>query len=179
MRKRFVISVPVVLLVVLAVLSPPVSPHVRTTSKRVDTSASVLSSVLRVVDGDTVDVEIALERVRVRLIGINTPETVDPRRPVECFGREASARMRAMLSGGAVRIETDPTQSRYDKYGRLLAYLYLPDGTSVNEQLIAEGYAYEYTYKVPYRFQSEFKAAEKSAREAGRGLWSPQACPKS
>lgn len=142
------------------------------------TSTENFSPVLRVVDGDTIDVELSGERVRVRLIGINTPEIVDPRRPVQCFGRESSAKAEELLLGTAVRLETDPSQGRYDKYGRLLAYVYLPDGRSFNKEMIAQGYAYEYTYRLPYRYQSEFKAAQARAREAALGLWSPSACPQ-
>ena len=135
--------------------------------------------VTRVVDGDTFKASRGATTETVRLIGIDTPETVKPRAPVECFGREASARARELLNGQLVRLETDPTQDTRDRYGRLLAYAYLPDGTLVNEQLIAEGYAHEYTYRVPYLMQEPFRAAEREAREASRGLWSPAACPAS
>lgn len=90
----------------------------------------------RVVDGDTV----VLESIgRVRLIGIDTPETVDPRKPVEYFGVEVSARLRAMLSGERIRLEFD--QTRRDRYGRILAYLYLSDGRFVNREMVREGFA--------------------------------------
>lgn len=132
--------------------------------------------VIRVVDGDTLIVDIAGDAVRVRIIGINTPESVHPERPVECFGEEASARLTELLEGGSVVIEYDPSQGIYDKYGRTLGYLFLPDGTDVGGRMIAEGYAYEYTYDLPYRYQGVYEAAEVSARERGLGLWSPDAC---
>jgi len=125
----------------------------------------------RVVDGDTIDVLEGGKVVRVRFIGINTPETVDPRKPVECFGPEASKKMHALLDGAEVRLETDPSQSEYDKYGRLLAYVFLPDGTDVNELMIREGYAHEYTYKKPYKFQKEFRAYQAAAKALHLGLW--------
>lgn len=139
-------------------------------------TAKTLYPVMRVVDGDTIDVEKDGAKVRVRFIGINAPESVDPRRPVQCFGIEASNEMKRALEGRSVRLEQDSSQDAYDKYGRLLAYVYLPDGTNVNEHMIAAGYAHEYTYRLPYRHQKEFKAAEKNAREAGLGLWKTDTC---
>jgi micrococcal nuclease len=76
-----------------------------------------------------------------------------------------------------VRIVRDPSQGEYDKYDRLLAYLYTPDGTFLNRALIANGFAHEYTYHTPYQFQSEFKSAEASARTQHLGLWAQGVCP--
>lgn len=132
--------------------------------------------VEHVVDGDTLDLNMDGKRVRVRLIGINTPETVDPRRAVECFGKEASNRAKEILSGKWVSVESDPSQDAYDKYGRKLLYVYTADGTLFNQQMIADGYAYEYTYRYPYKYQQEFKAAEHDARTHERGLWAPTTC---
>ena len=138
--------------------------------------ANILYSVTRVVDGDTVDVDINGETERIRLIGLNTPETVDPRRPVECFGKEASAKAKSILSGQKVKIETDPSQNSRDKYGRLLAYIFLSDGTLFNKMMIEEGYGHEYTYHLPYKYQTEFKTAETRARENKKGLWADGVC---
>jgi micrococcal nuclease len=132
--------------------------------------------VVRVVDGDTVRLLINGKEETVRLIGINTPETVDSRRPVQCFGREASKRAKEILSDAFVFLENDPTQGDRDKYNRLLRYVLLPDGTNFNRKMIEEGYAHEYTYGVPYRYQSDFKEAERRAREAATGLWSEETC---
>jgi micrococcal nuclease len=107
---------------------------------------------------------------------MDTPETVDPRKPVQCFGREASARAHRLLDGQAVRLEYDATQGRLDKYGRTLAYVRMGDGRLYNEVMIADGYAHEYTYAIPYRYQSQFVAAERAARAGDRGLWSPTTC---
>ncbi len=135
------------------------------------------ATVLRVVDGDTVDVEGAGRRVRLRLIGLNTPETVDPRRPVQCFGHEASAQAKALLPvGAAVQLETDPSQGDRDRYGRLLVYVFLLDGRNFAEVMIGEGYGFEYTFRLPYRYQAQFQAAQREARASGRGLWAPGAC---
>jgi micrococcal nuclease len=133
-------------------------------------------SVVRVVDGDTVDVNLDGVTTRLRLIGINTPESVDPNRPVECFGLEASKRAKALLTGQNVLLEADSSQDDRDRYDRLLRYIWFEDGRLFNMQMILEGYAYEYTYQVPYKYQSAFKAAQRQADQGQRGLWSPSTC---
>jgi micrococcal nuclease len=132
--------------------------------------------VVRVIDGDTVVVRVDGVDEKVRLIGINTPETVDPRTPVQCFGQQASAEAKRMLEGQSVRLEMDASQGKRDKYGRLLAYVFLADGTNVNEHMVTNGFAYEYTYRAPYRYQAQFTEAQRAAQEAQEGLWSPQTC---
>lgn len=138
--------------------------------------AQMLYPVAKVVDGDTIDIAIGTSTTRLRLIGLDTPEIVDPRKPVQCFAREASAKAKELLTGREVHIEQDPSQGKYDKYGRLLAYVFLPDGTNFNERMIAEGYGHEYTYRLPYTYQEAFRAAEKTAREEKKGLWADDAC---
>lgn len=133
-------------------------------------------SVVSVVDGDTLKINLNGTTETLRLIGIDTPETVDPRKPVQCFGKEASNKAKELLSGKKVRIEKDSTQGERDKYGRLLAYIYREDGLFYNKYIIEQGYAHEYTYNLPYKYQAEFKAAEKFARENQLGLWSPNTC---
>ena len=135
-----------------------------------------LYPVLKVVDGDTVAVEIDGKQEVLRLIGINTPETVDPRKPVECFGKEASNKAKEILTGKKVSIEADSTQGDLDKYNRPLRYVYLEDGTNFNKMMIEEGYAYEYTYNTPCKYQADFKEAERKAREEKRGLWADDTC---
>ena len=130
----------------------------------------------KVVDGDTVEVYLAGQNRTLRLIGLDTPETVDPRKPVQCFGSEASARAKELLSGQKVRLESDTSQGELDKYGRLLRYIWLVDGTLYNKKMIADGYAHEYTYNIPYKYQADFKNAQKEAQNNLRGLWSPTLC---
>ena len=139
-------------------------------------ATTTLYCVTHVVDGDTIDINMEGKSVRVRLLGINTPETVDPRRPVECFGKEASNKAKEILAGKWVSVEPDPSQDAYDKYGRKLLYAYTADGTLFNRQMISDGYAYEYTYRYPYKYQQEFKAAEHDARTHERGLWAKNSC---
>lgn len=135
-----------------------------------------LYPVVKVVDGDTVQVNIDGKNEVLRLIGINTPETVDPRKPVECFGAEASAKAKEILTGKDVSLEADETQSDRDKYDRLLRYVYLEDGTNFNKMMIEEGYAYEYTYDAPYKYQAEFKIAQQEAKDGKKGLWGDDTC---
>ncbi|MEK7151838.1 MAG: thermonuclease family protein [Patescibacteria group bacterium] len=132
--------------------------------------------VTKVVDGDTIALRMNGITETIRLIGINTPETVDPRTAVLCFGTEASNKAKELLMGKQVRIEKDPSQGDRDKYGRLLAYVYREDGLFFNKYMIEKGYAYEYTYNIPYKYQSEFKAAQKSAEAKKYGLWGNGAC---
>ncbi|MGH7203371.1 MAG: thermonuclease family protein [Candidatus Levyibacteriota bacterium] len=101
---------------------------------------------------------------------------MDPRKPVQCFGKEASNYAKQLLSNKTVSLESDPTQGDWDKYHRLLRYVWLDTKANANEIMIADGYAYEYTYNTPYKYQSEFKAAQHAAEDAGRGLWSSNAC---
>jgi micrococcal nuclease len=146
-----------------------------TSTKSIPSDAKLLD-VVKVVDGDTIDVSTDGKTERIRLIGINTPETVDPRKTVECFGKEASDKAKSILSGKKVYLEADITQGERDKYNRLLRYVFLEDGTNFNLQMIKDGYAYEYTYEVPYKYQLEFKNAQKYAQKNLNGLWSPNTC---
>lgn len=132
--------------------------------------------VTKVVDGDTLTISKDGLSVTLRLIGIDTPETVHPSKPVECFGTEASNKAKSLLSGKYITLETDDSQGTYDKYQRMLAYVYLPDGTMFNKYMISEGYAYEYTYGTPYKYQSEFKQAQSSAKQNKKGLWADGVC---
>jgi micrococcal nuclease len=130
--------------------------------------------VLRVVDGDTVVLSGPDKPVTVRLIGVDTPETVHPKKPVERFGREASAFLKTLIGGKKVRVEYEPGPSRLDKYHRTLAYLYLePGGLFVNREIIARGYGHAYT-RYPFAFLDDFRAAERGAREGRLGLWGPE-----
>ena len=121
--------------------------------------------VFRVVDGDTV---VLRDIGTVRLIGVDTPETQDPREPVQHYGVEATAFLRSLVTGKTVRVDYD--QQRIDKYRRTLAYLYLADGTFVNREIVRQGFGHAYlTY--PFKYAEDFRAVEREAREAERGLW--------
>ncbi len=122
----------------------------------------------RVVDGDTIVVDIGGKQEKLRLIGVDTPETVHPEKPVEYFGKEASEFTKKMVEGKQVRVEYD--WQRRDKYGRLLAYVYLLDGSFLNAEIIKQGYGFAYT-KYPFKYMEEFRGYEEEARENERGLW--------
>lgn len=128
--------------------------------------------VVHVVDGDTLDVWMNGEEVRIRLLGVDTPETVRPGSPVECFGKQASGFTESSLLGEIVSIETDPTQSEYDRYGRLLAYVFLEgESLSFNQKLLREGYGTLYRSRIPIQLQDQFEESERLARENDKGLW--------
>lgn len=129
-------------------------------------------TVTSVVDGDTIKVEGV---GTLRLIGIDTPETVDPRKEVECFGIEASNKAKELLEGKQVKLEFDSSQGTTDRYGRVLAYVYIEGDLFFNLEMIKQGYAYEYTYSTPYKYQEVFKEAQYNAQQAQLGLWG-EAC---
>ncbi len=159
--------------------SPAIELLIPQTAQQIIVDGKVLEgkfSVVRIIDGDTIVVNINGKDETIRLIGINAPETVDPRKAVECFGKEASNKAKELLDKKVVYLEKDSTQGDTDKYGRLLRYVFLEDGTNFNKIMIADGYVYEYTYNLPYKYQSEFKQAETEARKAKKGLWADDAC---
>jgi micrococcal nuclease len=160
------------------------APSGRTASSGLAPKGETVSGLVvdRVVDGDTVKVELDGDDVSVRLIGINTPETVKPDSPVECFGPESSDFAKQTLTGARVTLEFDASQGRTDQYDRILAYVWreLPDGSLslFNLESIAGGYAFERQYgSTPYAWQGEFAQAQQQAQDADAGLWG--ACPDS
>lgn len=129
--------------------------------------------VKRVVDGDTFWVKDGTEKgAKIRLIGVDTPETVHPRKPVEYYGREASDFVKSKLKGKKVRLEFDVTEK--DRYGRYLAYVYLEDGTFLNAYLVENGYAKVMTVPPNVKYADEFVALARKAREAKKGLWAKE-----
>lgn len=142
---------------------------------------SATGVIMRVVDGDTVDIWVNNELQRVRIIGLDTPETVDPRKKIQCFGKEAFARAKELMPAGSeVILELDSTQDTFDKYDRLLAHIFvhLDDESDVSFalQMIAEGFAKHYIYKVPSMYAKDYEYAEITAKTNWLGLWSPETC---
>jgi micrococcal nuclease len=134
-------------------------------------SSSGTAHVVRVVDGDTILVSLGGRDERVRYIGVDTPETVKPRTPVQCFGKKASAYNHRLVEGRDVRLQFDAEER--DRYGRLLAYVYRArDGLFVNAELVRRGYAATLTIAPNVRFAERFRQLAAAAREAGLGLWS-------
>lgn len=148
-----------------------VLPESTSTEAQSETPQEVFYPVTAVVDGDTLKVNIDNKDEALRLIGMDTPEMVDPRKPVQCFAKEASAKAKETLVGKKVRLEADSSQGERDKYGRLLRYIFLEDGTFFNQMMVEDGYAHEYTYNTPYKYQQDIKQAEVRAREGKKGLW--------
>lgn len=126
--------------------------------------------ITRVIDGDTIEIK---EGVKVRYIGIDTPETVDPRRPVGCFGKEASDENKKLVLGKEAILVKDVSDA--DKFGRLLRYVYINQENGnwlfINDYLARQGFAKASTYPPDVKFQSQFLEAEREARENNRGLW--------
>lgn len=158
--------------------TPPATPSaLRARTPEQAGAEAGMAEVVRVVDGDTIVVRIDGQEEKVRLIGINTPESVDPRKPVECFGKDASKHAAELLpEGTAVRLVRD-VEAR-DRYQRLLAYVYrADDGLFVNLAQVTDGFAEPATYPPNVAHVDEFAAAARTARDRNIGLWA--ACPAS
>lgn len=140
-----------------------------------DGSGATIATVTRVIDGDTVDVRLGATTERVRLLGIDTPETVDPDEPVQCFGPEASARTKELLAPGTEVAVRRDRQAR-DRYGRLLLYVWrVDDGTFVNLTLVEGGFAEPLSIEPNVVHRAELAAAARTAKDAGVGRWGT--CP--
>lgn len=142
------------------------SPNVNGAATEIATSSAIVSEVI---DGDTIRLSTG---ERVRYIGIDTPETVDPSKDDQCYGSEASIQNEMWVLGKQVILEKDVSET--DRYGRLLRYVWL-DGEMVNEKLVREGYAVEKTYKPDVKYQERFKEAQLEAQINKKGLW--RECP--
>ncbi len=135
--------------------------------------------VVRVIDGDTIEIE---GNIKLRYIGINTPELHDPKKPVECFGQVASDENKKLVEGKEIFIQRDISET--DKYKRLLRYVWVGDPSAssgqvifVNDYLVRQGFAQVSTFPPDVKYATQFLAAQKEAQENGRGLWKD--CPLS
>ena len=126
--------------------------------------------VTKVVDGDTIEVNMDGHIEKIRLIGLDTPETKKPNSPIECFGVAASNYAHKMMDGQKVRLQADPINTNRDRYGRLLRYVYLADGRLVNAEMIKQGYGFAYL-SFPFTKADEFRNLQRQARENEVGLW--------
>lgn len=167
--KRFIKSSLVSLLTLLAIIilspnNPTITPNEKT--------AEVLSIgdgelvVSKIIDGDTIELK---NGQKIRYIGIDTPETVDPKRPDMCFGKQASDKNRELVEGKSVRLEKDVSET--DRFGRLLRYVYVGE-IFVNDYLVREGFAHASSYPPDVKFQDKFSEAQREAEANSRGLWS-------
>lgn len=126
--------------------------------------------VVYVYDGDTISINMMGINEKVRLIGVDTPETMDPDTPPQCYGQESSEYTKTNLKGTKVRLEADSKNQNRDRYGRLLRYVYLPDGRLWNNELITNGYGFAYL-RYPFTKQQEFQKNEEQSFKLKLGLW--------
>lgn len=157
-------------LVLLTACAPSPSPDGRLIGGPPVSDEAVKVKVTRVVDGDTFEID---DGRKVRMIGINTPESVDPRRAVEYYGKEASRYTKSLMEGKEVFLLEGTTPE--DRYGRILGWVWLSDGTFVNGDLIYQGYAQVYTFADNPEHANYLLTLQRDAREAGRGLWGEEA----
>lgn len=155
-------------------ISPSSSPNVESSPEATSSAALGIEGervlVTEVIDGDTFRIE---SGQTVRMIGIDTPETKDPRRPVGCFGKEASEETKKLINSKEVILQKDVSET--DKYGRFLRYVYLPLENEqllfVNDYLVRKGFAKVLTYPPDVKYNERFRQAEIEARETEKGLW--------
>lgn len=150
--------------------------EVQPTQPVVSVSAIPTYKVVSVTDGDTFKVMLDGTTETVRMVGINSPETVDPRKSLECFGTEASNKLKSLLENQEVQLEVDSTQSDRDKYNRLLRFVVV-NKEDIGLKMIQEGYAYEALYSsTPHRLREAYVQAQKMAQNEQKGLWAEGAC---
>jgi micrococcal nuclease len=161
-RSPFAVLLALALLAAWLVLARDQSPGPASTARAV-----------RAVDGDTLKVSVGGRVESVRVLGIDTPETHRPGTPIECGGPQASAHMASLVRGRPVVVlERDPTQARVDRYGRLLAYVRLPDGRSVGSEQVRAGWAMPYVYDGrPVTRYPALRRIAGAARADARGVW--------
>ncbi len=142
----------------------------KSATKQAEQAQPGLYRVVTFTDGDTISVDMNGTTEKVRLIGVDTPETHDPRKSVQCFGQAAADYTKRLIGNSSVRLEADPTNTNRDRYNRLLRYVYLPDGRLVNAEIIKQGYGFAYV-NFPFTKLEEFKGYQKEAELAKLGLW--------
>lgn len=170
-QKRKVISTLITLLVAGAVFIAQQQGWLANPAKTIPSDAQPgLYRVTAFSDGDTIEVDMNGSRETIRFIGVDTPETQDPRTSVQCFGKVASEFTKTLIGAHKVRLEADPTNTNRDRYNRLLRYVYLPDGRLINAEIIRQGYGFAYTL-FPFEKVEDFREYERQAREQGLGLW--------
>jgi micrococcal nuclease len=175
MRRRLQRKHGISLLSLLIILFVALAQHYgwfEQAGKGVMTTQPGLYSIAHYVDGDTVAVNMNGNSETIRFIGVDTPETHKPNTPVQCYGPAAAAytQNRIKAAGGKIRLVSDSLSTNRDRYNRLLRYVYLPDGTNLDEELIAKGYAFAYV-SFPFTKSDDFSAKQLSAQTQHLGLW--------
>lgn len=168
--RRHKIKLLITVLFILAVVATQ-SGWLSGAPKTIEQNQPGLYAIDHYVDGDTIAVNMNGNVETIRFIGVDTPETHRPNTPVQCYGPEAAAYTKSRISRfGKVRLAADPLDTNRDVYGRLLRYVYLPDGTLLDEQLIQNGYGFAYL-DFPFSKKQQFAADEAVAQTAKVGLW--------
>jgi len=148
-----------------------ISPDIfRRSSSKIQANQPGLYEVADFIDGDTIAVDMNGTKETIRMIGVDTPETHRPNTPVQCYGPEAAAFTEKLIGRSRVRLQADPLDTNRDRYGRLLRYIYLPDGRMVETELISRGYGFAYL-SFPFEKSGQFAALQASAKAAKKGLW--------
>lgn len=172
-RKKSLILLGIIVITVIIIITVITLRNKKNTAAHIPQPIRPKYQVTKVVDGDTIVVNIDGREETVRLIGVDSPEMVDFSKPVECYAQESSDFARNILNGKNIYLEADNTQDNRDKFNRLLRYIFLEDNTNLNLMIIKQGYGREYTYKGKfYKYRGEFTTAEKEAKESLQGLWS-------
>lgn len=174
MNKKPLFSFAVVLALNLLLASPAISQEKQSATPSKNFTNAIAYEVVRVGDGDIVVLLMDGRKTKVRLIGVDPPETVHPTKPVEAYGKEASQLTTNLLQGQSVYVEYEVGASKLDKYGRLLAYLYrASDGLFVNLEIIRQGFGHAYT-RYLFKYMELFRSSEREAAIAQKGLWEPE-----
>jgi endonuclease YncB( thermonuclease family) len=170
-RKHRVLSAIFTALILVLVYVGQQNGWLQDGQKATETVQPGLYSINHFIDGDTIAVNMDGHTETVRFIGVDTPETHKPNTPVQCYGPAAAAYTKNTIGSQKVRLSADPKNTDRDRYGRLLRYVYLPNGKLLNEQLILNGYGFYYPY-FPFSKKAQFAADEKLAQSENKGLWS-------
>lgn len=169
LRRKHIVSLLTVLLAVLGTVAQQ-QGWFDTAGQAAVINQPGLYTVERFVDGDTIAVRMGDTTETIRMIGIDTPETHRPNTPVQCYGPAAAAYTKDRIGSQRIRLVSDSLSTNRDRYDRLLRYVYLTDGTNLNQELVAEGYAFAYL-SFPFTKSDDFAAAQSSAQDADKGLW--------
>lgn len=173
MKQKIILSTAgLLILIILATVLTYTIPRIhipKTVTQSIKTEPGYYK-VTYVSDGDTFTVNMDGREEKVRLIGVDTPETVKPNSPTECYGKVASDFAKSILANQTVRLEADPINQNRDRYGRLLRYAYLSDGTLINAELIKQGYGFAYL-SFPFSKSEEFRILQTEARKSENGVW--------
>jgi micrococcal nuclease len=160
-----------IITLIIVIIAMTQSGWLKNTANTVQQNDPGLYAIDHYVDGDTIAVNMNGTVETIRFIGVDTPETHKPNTPVQCYGPQAAAHTKDVISKfGKVRLQADPLDTNRDRYGRLLRYVYLPDGTLLDEQIIQQGYGFAYL-NFPFSKKDQFAADQQAAQAAKLGLW--------